>query len=101
MSRRQDTTKVQFAIFVPPELPISVLHVKAENALMRQGILTIGDIIEHWDDLGELRGIGDNKVKEIRAAVFAYNLHLIWDDDSKMHRFAKALAWWKERRTAC
>ena len=93
------TTRIQFAVFIPEETPISELRMgkRATNGLSRNGILTVGGIMDNWLDLGELRSIGVDTVKEIRAAVFAYNLALIWDDDEKMHRFAESIDWWKER----
>lgn len=96
------TGKIKFALFIPEDTPIAALNMskRAFNGLCRIGVMTVGQIIDKWYDLSEIRGLGVSTVQDIRAAVFAYNLDLIWNDDEKMHRFAESLKGWRERATA-
>lgn len=60
------------------------LSQRAENAVLRCGVLTVGQVMDHWDHLAELKparldptkdgkgqGIGMATAVEIRRAVFA------------------------------
>ena len=55
------------------EIGIDHLDLKdsIKNALKRDRIFTVGDILDDWDKLTKKSGIGITKAKEIRASVFA------------------------------
>lgn len=87
---------MKFTVFCGPEFvnaPVAQLDIstRAANAFGRSGIRTIGQLIERWDELGNIKNLGDKTVKEIRAALFAANLDRIWDNDELLSRFAETL----------
>ena len=55
------------------EYPLTKIHLneRAKNALCRAKIFTLGQLMEKWDSLGEIKNLGALTVKEIHAAVFA------------------------------
>ncbi|MCR5789189.1 MAG: hypothetical protein K6G83_04800 [Lachnospiraceae bacterium] len=61
------------------EIPISCLELsnRSANALYRTNCTNVGDIIDKWHDLTEIRGLGDNSIKEIKNAVVEESLSLM------------------------
>lgn len=44
---------------------------RANNGLKRNGVDTVTKIVDNWDKLMSMRGIGENSVREIRYAVIS------------------------------
>ena len=59
------------------------LSIRSQNCLKRAQYDTIGDIIEHWDDLPKIRNFGSKSVKEVRSAIFNYNVERLNEKDLK------------------
>ena len=87
--------KFRFAFFLTDceDTPIEHLSLstRARNALLQNKVKTIGDVVENWDRLGHLKNLGITSLKEIKAAMFAYNLERIWDNDDRLNRFTESL----------
>ena len=58
------------------DIEVLLLKDGYEKALHRNEIFKIGDLINKWDKLNRLNGIGEIKVRHIRAALFAYLMEI-------------------------
>ena len=88
--------KVQFMFFTQDSVMSKSIDevdfsVRTYNALKRNDIHTIGDIVYMWDSLTQLRGLGDRSIMEVRARLFALNFNNIIDDEKKLRTFAESL----------
>lgn len=63
-----DPDKVGLETYTVAKLPLGE---RAKNALCRAKIFTLGDLMEHWDDLQDIKNLGAKTAKEIHATVFA------------------------------
>lgn len=43
----------------------------AVKAMEKNKMFTIGDVLDRWTELGEVKGIGIVRVRHVRAAIFA------------------------------
>lgn len=43
----------------------------AVTAMENNKMFTVGDILDHWTELGKVKGIGAVRVRHIKAAIFA------------------------------
>ena len=43
----------------------------AVKAMEKNKIFTIGDVLDRWTELGEVKGIGVVRIRHVKAAVFA------------------------------
>lgn len=50
------------------------LSARASNGLKRSGIKTIGELIENWNRLPNLKQFGKKSLHETRSAIFNYNI---------------------------
>ena len=66
--------RIQISIFSADDTPLDVLKLstRADNALRRVGIKTTSDVIDKWNDLNKVRGLGVGTVKEIKNSVLNY-----------------------------
>ena len=63
-----DPDKVDLESYPLAKIP---LNERSKNALCREKITTLGQLMDHWDSLQEIRNLGAKTAKEIRALVFA------------------------------
>ena len=73
------TEMIQFPFFYNDSIlniPIHELDlsVRAMNGLKRQGISTIGQIIENWNCLKDIKHFGSKCIRETKSAIFNYNV---------------------------
>lgn len=71
--------RFKFDLFLSDEMmnsSIEVLNLSRATyaALMRHGIQKVADVVNRWDDIQYLRGVGAKKVKEVKSAVFCANI---------------------------
>jgi DNA-directed RNA polymerase alpha subunit len=71
--------RFKFDLFLSDEMmnsSIEVLNLSRATyaALMRHGIQKVADVVNRWDDIQHLRGVGEKKIKEVRSAVFCANI---------------------------
>ncbi len=52
---------------------------RSRNALMRMECKTIGDVIDQWNRLPRIRGLGSGSIKEIKNAVVEESLEYLSD----------------------
>lgn len=50
------------------------LSPRARHGLQRSHYNTIGEVIEHWNDLDKIRAFGSKCIKEVKSAIFNYNV---------------------------
>ena len=43
----------------------------AVKAMEKNKIFTIGDVLDHWTELSQVKGIGVVRIRHVKAAVFA------------------------------
>jgi DNA integrity scanning protein DisA with diadenylate cyclase activity len=43
----------------------------AISAVEKNKMFTVGDILDHWKELSEVKGIGAVRIRHIKAAIFA------------------------------
>ena len=43
----------------------------AVRAMEKNKIFTVGDVLDHWAELGKVKGIGVVRIRHVKAAVFA------------------------------
>lgn len=43
----------------------------AVKAMEKNKIFTVGDVLDRWTELGEVKGIGVVRIRHVKAAVFA------------------------------
>ena len=48
------------------------LNARASNGLYRQNIKTLGNLIDNWERIPSLRGLGATSVKEIKRNFYEY-----------------------------
>lgn len=82
--------KIEFLYFSNPkrdnvDIEILDLSPRALNALKRGKIFTLGDLMEKWDVFPRFRNVGKNTIKEVRSALFNYNIENATDE--QLERF--------------
>lgn len=60
---------------------------KTYTALMRNGVKTVADVVNRWDEIAEMRGVGIKKVKEVKSAVFCANIEAM--NERQMKKFVE------------
>ena len=72
--RKKEMPKIRF-IFEPTAeaeaWPVEWLDLDFYKTLQRAGITTLGGVIQYWDILDHVKGMGVDKVKETKASAFA------------------------------
>ena len=61
------------------------LSVRASNGLKHSNIKTLGQIIDNWNTLGAIGNFGAKSVKEVKSALFNYNIERL--DEEQLLRF--------------
>ena len=73
--RKSALPKIRFIFEPTPEAeawPITDLALDYDvNVLLRANITTLGGVLQHWDILGNIKGMGPDRVKELKASAFA------------------------------
>ena len=74
MRKKEEQPKIRF-IFEPTHeaeaWPIEDLDLDFYKTLQRAGITTLGGVLDHWDILEHIKGMGEDKVKVTKANTFA------------------------------
>ncbi len=62
--------------------PVSSIELsnRCVNGLLRMDYTTIGDIIDRWEELPDIRGLGTNSVNEIKNAVVNESLAFLSEE---------------------
>lgn len=79
---------IRFEVFVDRNESIEVLDLtqRAKNCVKRLGVMTLGDLIDDWTALPHTKGCGKGTIKEIRSALFNYNIEQMTTDQLANYR---------------
>lgn len=62
---------------------LNITNTRANNAIKRNHIKTIADLVAMWDDLDHLRGLGAKSICDIKYALCEFQFGLIEDNKKK------------------
>ena len=87
---KKGNSKIRFTFFYNDEVLATkveelTLSQRALNGLKRAHYDTIGQIIDNWDKLNRIRAFGDKSIKEVKSAIFNYNIERM--SQSQLTRF--------------